>query len=133
MSKKVENKQEQKAAIKREQSQTCLNCAEREQARPKVKKLAILLRTMVNGYMLEVNNEGYMYFNAQSLLEGFMVHVGLERLESMTKEEIKDMLDSLKDGSAVKKLQAEVTELKALVDDQKKQIRELKRVIKELK
>ena len=78
------------------------------------KWLAILLRTMVNGYMLEVNNEGYMYFNAQSLLEGFMVHVGLERLESMTKEEIKDMLNSLKDGSAVKKLQAEVTELKAL-------------------
>ena len=135
MSKKVEKEQakEQKAAIKREQSQTCLNCAEREQARPKVKKLAILLRTMVNGYMLEVNNEGYMYFNAQSLLEGFMVHVGLERLESMTKEEIKDMLNSLKDGSAVKKLQAEVTELKALVDDQKKQIRDLKKTIKELK
>ena len=132
MSKKVENKQEQKAAIKREQSQTCLNCAEREQARPKVKKLAILLRTMVNGYSLEVNGEGYMYFNAQSLLEGFMVHIGLERLESITKEEIKDMLNSLKDGSAVKKLQAEVTELKALVDDQKKQIRELKKTIKEL-
>ena len=108
MSKKVENKQEHK-------------------------KLAILLRTMVNGYMLEVNNEGYMYFNAQSLLEGFMVHVGLERLEAMTKEEIREMLDSLKDGSAEKKLQAEVTELKALVDDQKKQIRELKRNIKELK
>ena len=108
MSKKVENKQEQK-------------------------KLAILLRTMVNGYMLEVNNEGYMFFNAQSMLEGFMIHVGMERLESMTKEEIKDMLNSLKDGSAVKKLQAEVTELKALVNDQKKQIRELKSRIKELK
>ena len=108
---------------------------EKEQAKEQ-KRLAILLRTMVNGYMLEVNNEGYMYFNAQfnaqSLLEGFMVHVGLERLESMTKEEIKDMLNSLKDGSAVKKLQAEVTELKALVDDQKKQIRDLKKTIKEL-
>ena len=97
------------------------------------KRLDILLRTMVNGYMLEVNNEGYMYFNAQSLLEGFMVHVGLERLEAMTKEEIKAMLDALKDGSAVKKLQTEVTELKALVDDQKRQIRELKKTIKELK
>jgi DNA-binding transcriptional MerR regulator len=95
-------------------------------------KLAILLRTMVNGYSLEVNNEGYMYFNAQSLLEGFMVHIGLERLEAMTREEIKDMLDALKDGSAVKKLQAEVTELKALVNEQKKQIREQKRVIKEM-
>ena len=111
----------------------------KEQAKEQ-KRLAILLRTMVNGYMLEVNNEGYMYFNAQSLLEGFLVHIGLERLESMTKEEIKDMLNSLKDGSAVlkdgsavKKLQAEVTELKALVDDQKKQIRDLKKTIKELK
>ena len=96
------------------------------------KRLSILLRTMVNGYMLEVNNEGYMYFNAQSLLEGFMVHVGLERLESMTKEEVKDMLDALKDGSAVKKLQAEVTSLKELVEDQRKQIRELKKEIKKL-
>ena len=104
----------------------------KEQAKEQ-KRLAILLRTMTNGYMLDVNNEGYMYFDAPSLLEGFCIHVGMERLEAMTMEEIKEMLDSLKDGSAVKKLQAEVTELKALVDDQKKQIRELKRVIKELK
>lgn len=96
-------------------------------------RLAILLRTMTNGYMLEVNNEGYLYFNVRSLLEGFCIHVGMERLEAMTREEIKAMLVSLKDGSAVKKLQAEVTELKALVDDQKKQIRNLKREIKELK
>lgn len=104
---------------------------EKEQSKEQ-KRLVILLRTMVNGYMLDVNNEGYMYFNAQSLLEGFMVHIGLERLESMTKEEIKDMLVALRDGSAVKKLQAEVTALQALVNDQKKQIRELKKTIKEL-
>ena len=107
--------------------------SEKEQTKEQDQRLAILLRTMTNGYMLDVNNEGYMYFNAQSLLEGFMVHVGLERLEAMTKEEIQEMLDSLKDGSAVKKLQAEVTELKALVDDQRKQIRELKIKIKKLK
>ncbi len=104
---------------------------EMEQKEPQ--RLAILLRTMTNGYMLQVNDEGYMYFNAQSLLEGFMVHVGLERLEAMTKEEIRAMLDSLKDGSGEKKLQAEVTELKALADDQKKLIRELKREIRTLK
>ena len=106
---------------------------EKEQTKEQNQRLAILLRTMTNGYMLEVNDEGYMYFNAQSLLEGFLVHVGLERLEAMTREEIKKMLDLLEDGSAEKKLQAEVTELKALVDDQRKQIRELKRKIKELK
>ena len=108
MNKKVENKQE-------------------------VKRLAILLRTMTNGYMLEVNNEGYMYFNAQSLLEGFMVHVGMKRLEEMTQEEIKDFLKATKDGSLNKKLQAEVTELKALIAEQKKEIREQKREIKDLK
>ena len=42
------------------------------------------------------------------------------------------MLKALKDGGAVKKLQAEVTELKALISEQKKEIREQKRVIKEL-
>ena len=105
---------------------------EKRQAKEK-KRLAILLRTMVNGYALEVNNEGYMYFNAQSLLEGFCIHVGMERLEEMTKEEIKAMLGSLKDGSIVKKLQAEVTELKALIAEQKKEIREQKREIKYLK
>ena len=104
---------------------------EKEQTEPQ--RLAIQLRTMTNGYMLDVNNEGYMYYSAQSLLEGVMVHVGLERLEAMTREEIKEMLESLKDGSAVKKLQAEVTELMALVDEQKRRIRELKRRIKELK
>jgi len=105
----------------------------RVENKQEVKRLVILLRTMVNGYSLDVNGEGYMYFDAQSMLEGFMVRVGLERLEEMTREEIKDMLDSLKDGSAVKKLQAEVTGLKALVDDQKKEIRNLKKTIKELK
>ena len=107
MNKKKENKQEQK-------------------------RLAILLRTMVNGYSLDVNGEGYMYFDIPSLLEGFMVRVGLERLEEMTMEEIKAMLQSLRDGSAERKLQIEVTELKALVDSQKKEIRELKKTIKKL-
>ena len=74
-----------------------------------------------------------MYFDEQSLLEGFCIHVGMERLEAMTKEEIKAMVNAVKDGSIVKKLQAEVTDLKALISDQKKVIREQKREIKNLK
>ena len=76
--------------------------SEKEQTKDQDQRLTILLRTMTNGYMLDVNNEGYMYYSAQSLLEGFLVHVGLERLEAMTREEIKEMLDLLKDGSAEK-------------------------------
>jgi hypothetical protein len=97
------------------------------------KRLAILLRTLVNGYLLEVNDEGYMYYDAQSLLEGFIIHMGMGRLEEMTKREIKAMLISLKDGSVVKKLQAEVNSKNALITDLKKVVREQKRVIKELK
>ena len=48
-----------------------MNKKDAEEQTKEQKRLAILLRTMVNGYSLEVNGEGFMYFNAQSLLEGF--------------------------------------------------------------
>ena len=97
------------------------------------KRIALLVRTMVNGYSVELEREGYMYYDVQSLLEGLLVHVGMNRIGAMTKEEIKTMVEAVKDGSAVKKLQAEVNDLKAVIDEQKKLIREQKKEIKELK
>ena len=94
-------------------------------------KLDIRLRTVTNGYALEVNDDGFMYFDAQSLLEGFCIHVGIERLEAMTKGEVRKMLKATMNGSIAKMLQAEVMELKALVLEQKKLIREQKREIKQ--
>ena len=120
----------QKSEIKRKIK--VMNKKENEK-KDEQKKMVITTRTLVNGYELIVDNEGYMFFNVQNLLEGFMVHVGMKRLEEMTQEEITDFLKATKDGSLNKKLQAEVTSLKELVEDQKKQIRELKREIKELK
>ena len=105
----------------------------KEQKEQASKRIALLVRTMVNGYSVELEREGYMYYDVQSLLEGLFVHVGMNRIGAMTKEEIKAMVEAVKDGSAIKKLQAEVNGLKATIDDQKKQIREQKRVIKELK
>ena len=87
----------------------------------------------VNGYELIVNEEGYMYFNVKSLLEGFMVHVGMKRLEEMTQEEINDFLKATKDGSLNKKLQAEVTALKEERKELKLQQREMKKEIENLK
>ena len=95
-------------------------------------KFDIRLRTVSNGYALEVNEEGFMYFNAQSLLEGFCIHVGIERLEAMTKGEVRKMLKATMNGSIAKMLQAEVTGLKAQVLEQKKLIREQKREIRSL-
>jgi DNA-binding transcriptional MerR regulator len=97
------------------------------------KKMVITTRTLVNGYELIVDNEGYMFFNVQSLLEGFMVHVGMKRLEEMTQEEIKDFLKATKDGSLNKKLQAEVNALKEERKELKLQQREMKKEIENLK
>ena len=104
----------------------------KEQKEQASKRIALLVRTMANGYSVELEREGYMYYDVQSLLEGLLVHVGMNRIGAMTKEEIKTMVNSVKDGSIVKKLQAEVTSLKKLVNDQKKEIRNLKKTIKEL-
>lgn len=97
------------------------------------KKTTISVRTKANGYLLEVNDEGYIFFDVRKLLAGMFLHVGMERLEAMTKEEIDIMMAATKDGSLVKRLQAEVMTLKAEIAEQKKLIRDQKREIKELK
>ena len=99
----------------------------------KQERMILSVRTKVNGYLLEVNDEGYIFFDVRKLLAGMFIHVGMERLEAMTKEEIDIMMAATKDGSLVKQLQAEVTALKAEIAEQKKLIRDQKREIKELK
>ena len=111
---------------------TVMNKKENEK-KGEQKKMVITTRTLVNGYELIVNEEGYMYFNVQSLLEGFMVHVGMKRLEEMTQEEIKDFLKATKDGSLTKKLQAEVTALKEERKELKHQLKEMTKEIENLK
>ena len=86
-------------------------------------KTSIEIKTKVNGYVMDLEDEGFMYYDLQSLLEGIFVHVGMKRLGALTKEENKTLLNATKDGSIVKKLQAEVNELKATILDQKKLIR----------
>ena len=100
-----------------------------EEMKQASKRIALLVRTMVNGYSVELEREGYMYYDVQSLIEGIFVHVGMNRLGAMTKDEIKTMVEATKDGSLVKRLQAEVNELKETIDDQKKQIREQMTVV----
>ena len=103
-----------------------------EEKKQEQERTALLVRTMVNGYSVDLEREGYMFYSVQDLLEGLFVHIGINRLGAMTKEEIKTLLDATKDGSIVKKLQAEVNELKEIIADQKKEIREQKKVINEL-
>lgn len=96
-------------------------------------KTRIEIKTKVNGYVMDLEDEGYMYYDLQGLLEGIFVHVGMNRLGALTKAENKTLLNATKDGSIVKKLQAEVNELKATISEQKKLIRNQKHEIKMLK
>ena len=86
-------------------------------------RLVISLKTKRNGYLLEVGDEGYMYFDAQKMIEGFLVHVGLGRLEAMSSQEVKNLLKATLEGSAERKLQQEVTALKEVVKDLKKNLK----------
>ena len=76
------------------------------------KYIEILLRTMRNGYSLDVEREGYMYHDLESLLEGVIIHVGMGRVAEATKEEMKELLKAILDGSAMTKLQEEVNKLR---------------------
>ena len=109
---------------------TCLQ----DNSRLTTKELAAkvhLSTTPVFERQKRLEREGYMFYSVQDLLEGLFVHVGMNRLEAMEKKDIKAMVEATKDGSLVKRLQAEVNELKATIDEQRKEIRSLKRKMKE--
>ena len=92
----------------------------------------IQVKTLPNGYSVDLEKENFMYYSPMALLEGLFVHVGMNREGAMTKEEIKALIEAVKDGGAVTKLQAEVNELKDTITELRKQVREQKKVIKEL-
>lgn len=98
----------------------------------KQQRIAIKVETLPNGYAVDLEKEGFMYFNVEDLLEGLFVHVGMNREGAMAKREIKVLIESIKSGSIVTTLQAEMNELRATIDEQKKLIREQKKVIKQL-
>ena len=97
-----------------------------EEKKQEQTRTALLVRTMSNGYSVDLEREGYMFYTLQDLMEGLFVHVGMNRLGVMTKEEIKEMVKATKNGCIVKKLQAEVNELKDIIAEQKKEIRKLR-------
>ena len=95
--------------------------------------LKIKVVTRANGYSLAIDNEEFMYYTAESLIEGFSIRLGLERLNTMKISEIGRLMDAAKKGSLAKQLQKEVDALNVQVKDQKKLIAELRREIREMK
>lgn len=55
----------------------------------------ITVQTLSNGYALNFDGDrqkGYMYFNVDDLLKGFMIHIGLKMTEQLSMENIVDFL-----------------------------------------
>lgn len=103
-----------------------------EENNQKQELIAIQMKTLPNGYSVDLEKENFMYYSPLSLLEGMFVHVGMNREGAMTKEEIKVLIESVKNGGIVTKLQAEVNALNDTIAELRKQVREQKKVIKEL-
>lgn len=58
----------------------------------KPKKIKITLMTVPNGYSLDVDGVGYMYYDTTSLIEGIIYHIGLQQSKWADKETIKALL-----------------------------------------
>lgn len=96
-------------------------------------ELKIKVATHANGYSLAIDKEEFMYYTAESLIEGFSIRLGLERLNTMKISEIGRLMDAAKKGSLAKQLQKEVDVLNVQVKDQKKLIAELRRELRVMK
>ena len=71
----------------------------------------ITVQTLPNGYALNFDGDrqnGYMYFNVDDLLKGFMIHIGLNMTEQLSMENIDDFLVSVMNwnetGKCIKEL-----------------------------
>lgn len=57
-----------------------------------MKRPKIEVSTVKNGYTLDVDGKGYMYFNVGDLLAGILAHVGMGIKEPMEEKEILEVL-----------------------------------------
>ena len=68
-----------------------------------------------NGYCLKFdgmkNPGGYMYFSPEKLLEGFMVHIGLEELDALDTTTMQDFIVSAASWKEKKECMAEIERL----------------------
>ena len=79
-------------------------------------EIMIRVTKHMNGYQLQVDEQSYMYFTAQSLLEGFVCRVGLQMTGTMQSVMIKRIARAVMHGSVIRELTQEVKELQKEVN-----------------
>ena len=79
-------------------------------------EVIVKVQTLNNGYSLEVDGKGYLYFDVVELAKGLILHAGLGRTSPTTKFGRDSLLRAIGKGSAEKKLQKEINELHKKVE-----------------
>ena len=79
-------------------------------------EVMILVETKKAGYSLDVNGQGYMYFDVVELAKGLILHAGLGRKSPTTKFGRDALLRAMGNGSAERKLQKEINALQTKVE-----------------
>ena len=78
-------------------------------------EVVIQVETKKAGYSLDVNGQGYMYFDVVELAKGLILHAGLGRKSPTTKYGRDALLRAIGNGSAERKLQQEINKLQSEV------------------
>ena len=90
----------------------------------------ITLRTIRNCYLLDVDDEGYMYYGVDDLIKGFFMHAGLGRPNAMTGPQMDYMLNAIKEGTAVVDIQREAAKYRREVKKLKYRVAQLEMKLK---
>ena len=79
-------------------------------------EVKVSVMTLNNGYSLDVDGKGYLYFDVVELAKGLILHAGLGRKSPTTKFGRDALLRAIGNGSAEKRMQKESNELQKKVD-----------------
>ena len=79
-------------------------------------EVKVKVETLNNGYSLDVDGKGYLYFDVVELAKGLILHAGLGRTSPTTKFGRDALLRAIGNGSAEKRLQKEINELHKKVE-----------------
>ena len=83
--------------------------------RPKKKLKRIEVKTLPNGYSLDFDGahaNGFMYYSADKLLEGFMLHIGLHMTEQLDMDTMQDFITTAMNWRDNEKCIREIERLK---------------------
>lgn len=96
----------------------------------------ISVHTLQNGYSLDVDGKGYMYFTLQELLDGFFVHVGLHKLDWLDRDTITNLVTACatwpKEGDAIQQAAHLTAQIESLQQSRAKDASTIEALKKEL-